>query len=103
LGDRPWPSKPVRGQANGKKFMNYLYIIKSLKDGNHYVGMTSDLDGRLNYHNSGRVRSTKSRTPFIIIYNEEYQSLSEARYREKYLKSYKGSVEKENIIRSLQV
>jgi putative endonuclease len=78
----------------------YLYIIKSLKDNNHYVGITSDLVKRLNYHNAGRVRSTKNRIPFIMIYNEKYKSVAEARDREEYLKSYKGCVEKESIISS---
>ena len=81
--------------------MNYLYILKSIKDGNHYVGITSNLSERLKYHNSGRVRSTKDRVPFVMIYNEEYHSMKEARVREKYLKSYKGCVEKERIISSL--
>jgi len=81
--------------------MNYLYILKSLKDGNHYVGITSNLNERLKYHNSGRVRSTKNRIPFVMIYNEEYNTIGEARVREKYLKSYKGCKEKEDIISSL--
>ena len=81
--------------------MNYLYILKSLKDGNHYVGITSNLGERLKYHNSGGVRSTKNRIPFVMIYNEEYSSMGEARRREKYLKSYKGCAEKDSIISSL--
>lgn len=78
--------------------MYYVYILRSLKDNEHYVGITSDLENRLAYHNSGRVRSTKNRIPFIIIYSEKYETVLEARMREKFLKSYKGSEEKKTII-----
>jgi putative endonuclease len=78
--------------------MHYLYILRSKKDGNHYVGITSDLEKRLKYHNSGQVRSTKRRIPFNIIYSEKFDSVVEARVREVYLKSYKGSGEKFKII-----
>ena len=78
--------------------MCYLYILKSLKDRKYYVGITSNLNARLEYHNKGMVKSTRNRKPFDIIYNEKHVTMSEARKREKYLKSYKGSGEKLKII-----
>lgn len=98
LRDRPWPARPVRGQAKGRTCMYYLYILKSVRDSNHYVGITSNLKNRLAYHNKGLVRSTKSRIPFMMIYSEEFVGRTEARNREIYLKSYKGSKEKLEII-----
>ena len=83
------------------KFMYFIYILKSLKDNNHYVGLSKDVENRLRYHNAGRVRSTKHRTPFILIYKEQYPTRIEAREREKFLKSYEGSSEKLTIIKSL--
>ncbi len=77
----------------------YMYILLSLKDGNHYVGMTSDPLHRLVQHNKGLVRSTKRRTPFELLYKEVYATRIEARAREKYLKSYAGSKEKRDIIK----
>ena len=59
-----------------------VYILKSLKDNKHYVGMTSCLEKRLTYHNAGRVKSTKNRVPFIMIYNEKYETIKETRERE---------------------
>lgn len=76
----------------------FVYILKSLKDGKHYVGITKDLNRRLEYHNSGKVKSTKYRIPFKLIYSEIHPSRLNARKREKYLKSYKGSKEKLTII-----
>ena len=101
LGDRPWPAKPVRGQANGRTMAYYVYILRSLKDKNHYVGLTSNVTARLVYHNAGKVRSTKARTPFELLYKEVYATRAEASEREKYLKSYKGVGEKLSIIESL--
>lgn len=78
--------------------MYFVYIIKSVKDNGYYVGITSNLSERLVYHNQGRVRSTKSRKPFTLIYSEKYLTRLEARSREKYLKSYSGSKEKNKIL-----
>ena len=82
--------------------MYYVYILRSLKDAGHYVGMTKDIAARLNYHNKGRVRSTQSRTPLSLVYKESFGTRLEARAREKYLKSYKGSKEKLTILENLQ-
>ena len=78
--------------------MYHVYIIQSLKDRGYYVGLSSDVEKRLVYHNAGRVRSTKARTPFTLVYSEDFATRVLAREREKYLKSYKGSQEKQNII-----
>ncbi|MEK7156760.1 MAG: GIY-YIG nuclease family protein [Patescibacteria group bacterium] len=79
----------------------WVYILRSLKDGNHYVGLSSDVAARIEYHNAGRVRSTKHRSPFELLYKEAYATRAEARVREKYLKSYEGSKEKLSILESL--
>ena len=66
--------------------MYYLYILKSTNHNYSYVGTTDNLQRRLNEHNSGRNRATKWRKPFVLAYQEEYQTLSEARKREWFLK-----------------
>jgi len=69
--------------------MYYVYVLKSLKDGKLYTGITNNLDRRLKEHNKGKpsTPSTKNRGPFILIYKESVKSRKEARRREKYLKS----------------
>jgi putative endonuclease len=67
-----------------------VYVLLSGKDSNFYVGMTNNLPRRISEHNSGKVRSTKSRTPFYLIYSEEFPNRKDARTREKYLKSAAG-------------
>ena len=63
-----------------------MYILKSRKDKNLYVGSTSDLKKRLKEHSEGKVFSTRSRRPLELIYYEAYKVESEARNREKQLK-----------------
>ena len=66
--------------------MFFMYILKSLKDGNLYIGSTSDLKRRIKEHNSGFVFSTKPRIPFKLVYFEGYANEEEARHREHNLK-----------------
>ncbi len=66
--------------------MYYLYVLKSLKDGNLYTGSTIDLKKRFKEHNGGLVRSTKHRRPFELVYYEAYCSEKDARLRESRLK-----------------
>ncbi len=67
-----------------------VYILKSLKDDGFYYGYTLDLVKRLERHNTGLVRSTKSRTPFVVHYTEEYQTKTEALKREIFFKTIDG-------------
>jgi putative endonuclease len=76
----------VWGRAQNKAIMFYVYVLKSLKDGNLYVGSTNNLERRLNEHNLGKVFSTKNRIPLEIIYYEAYKSEVDARTREHNLK-----------------
>lgn len=48
-----------------------VYILKSEKDRGYYYGYTSNLANRVEYHNQGLVRSTKSRIPFMVHYTEK--------------------------------
>jgi len=66
--------------------MYALYILKSLKDKEFYIGSTNNLRRRLFEHNNGQVFSTKSRRPFELIYCELYKSEDDARKREHNLK-----------------
>ncbi len=66
--------------------MFYTYILQSKLDKKFYIGSTKDLRKRLREHNSGLVKSTKSRKPFELIYYEAYKAENSARNREKSLK-----------------
>lgn len=79
--------------------MPYLYILKSLKVENwHYVGICRNLQERLKQYKKGSVKSTKSKRPLQLIYNKQYDTITEARKKEIFLKSPKGYLEKKQII-----
>ena len=69
--------------------MFYVYILKSLKDNNLYIGSTNDLRRRIKEHNLGKAFATKTRRPFILLYYEAYRSENDARKREHNLKPRK--------------
>ena len=66
--------------------MFYVYILKSKKDEEWYVGFTADLRRRFSQYASGLVVSTKARRPFELIYYEAYTSKDKARKREHNIK-----------------
>ncbi|KKR45832.1 MAG: hypothetical protein A3A97_04460 [Candidatus Terrybacteria bacterium RIFCSPLOWO2_01_FULL_40_23] len=70
--------------------MFYIYVIKSLSCSTRYIGSTGNIEKRLEEHNQGRVRYTKGRRPWQLIYSEKFVTLGLARKREIYLKSGQG-------------
>ena len=72
--------------------MFYVYVLRSLKDGQLYTGYSINLKNRLDEHNKGYVKGTKNRYPFELIYYEACMSKYDAYRREKYLKTYHGKV-----------
>ena len=70
--------------------MYCVYILKSEKDGNLYIGKTNDLRRRLAEHNAGHTPSLKSRRPLVLLESIECESEEEARELERrYKKGYK--------------
>jgi len=70
--------------------MYYMYVMRSMKDHKYYTGCTSDLRNRFNLHVCEKVRSTKGRGPFQLIYYEACINRGDAYAREKYLKTGMG-------------
>ncbi len=67
-------------------------ILKSLKNGRHYIGHAHNINDRLLRHNAGQVKSTKNYKPWQLIYTEKYNTKVEANRRELEIKSYKGGI-----------
>ncbi|PIX90041.1 MAG: excinuclease ABC subunit C [Candidatus Moranbacteria bacterium CG_4_10_14_3_um_filter_45_9] len=80
--------------------MYYVYILLSKKDKNRYVGYTNNLKLRFEQHQKGKVESTKNRCPFTLIYYEACLNQQDATHREKYLKTYHGSMFLKNRLKS---
>lgn len=71
-------------------WMFYVYVLQSETSKTHYYGHSIDLDNRLKRHNAGKVRSTKGRRPWKIVYSEPFDTKSEAYKRELFFKSIEG-------------
>ena len=67
--------------------MFYVYFLRSLKNGDLYIGSTEDVNNRFSRHNTGKVRYTKSYRPWILLGSEAFETRSEAVKREKFLKT----------------
>ena len=72
----------------GKRF---VYILRSADDpGRHYVGVTSDVDPRLDWHNHGPCGHTTEHRPWSPVVVLEFPTEQAALRFEKYLKSGSG-------------
>jgi len=69
---------------------HYVYVLRSEKDKNLYIGYAVDLMRRLGQHNARKNFSTKSRTPFKMIYVEATLNEEDAKRREGYFKTSQG-------------
>nr|WP_299342527.1 GIY-YIG nuclease family protein [Allomuricauda sp.] len=67
-----------------------MYAISSFDFNYIYVGMTSNMEERLNRHNRGWEQTTKPYAPFKLIYSENCDNRDLGRKREKYWKSGVG-------------
>lgn len=72
--------------------MYYVYVLFSKKDSKRYIGYTNNLKLRFEHHQKGKVESTKNRRPLSLIYYEACLNQQDATHREKYLKTYHGSM-----------
>ncbi len=70
--------------------MYYTYVLRSKKDNDSYIGFTDNLEKRFAEHNGGKVKSTKNRRPFNLIYYEACLNKQDAVKREKYFKTEFG-------------
>ena len=69
------------------EYMFLVYAIESLAIKRIYIGHTQDLDKRLQYHNSGYVKSTARDRPWALVALEKVESKNEARWIERALKT----------------
>ena len=79
----------------------FVYILQSLKDGSYYVGSTQDLEDRVQRHNQGRSKYTKSKRPWQLVYHEEHPDRSSATKREYGIKGKKRKAFVEQLVRTI--
>jgi putative endonuclease len=87
--------------SNSKRTTYYfVYVLRSKKDKQLYVGFTQNLKSRFEEHSKGHVSSTKDRRPLELIYAELSLCKEDATHREKYLKTYHGRMFLRNRLKS---
>ncbi|MBK9455677.1 MAG: GIY-YIG nuclease family protein [Chitinophagales bacterium] len=67
--------------------MYFVYALKSIQHNYIYVGLTDNVERRVNQHNKGYERTTKPYLPFKLILIESFDTRLDARQREKELKT----------------
>ena len=68
----------------------YIYILFNKTRNFIYIGYSENLIQRIQEHNKGRSQSTKAHRPLRLIHYEAYRNKSDAKRREKYLKTNRG-------------
>ena len=75
-----------------------VYILYSPGSKRNYTGCTSHLIQRFLSHNIFGKDSTAKYRPWLVVHVEFYNSKTEALKKEKYYKSGRGSIKKNQII-----
>ncbi|KKR85071.1 MAG: GIY-YIG domain protein [Candidatus Uhrbacteria bacterium GW2011_GWA2_41_10] len=72
--------------------MSLIYLLFSPKINRFYIGSSREntVESRLKRHNEGRVKSTKFGSPWKVVCVEHFETYTQARKRELYLKSGVG-------------
>ena len=78
----------------------HVYVLWSIRLAKTYVGMTSNLEARINAHNLANKGWTLRGRPWQLIYSETFRDKSSALLREKYFKSGVGRQFIQTIIKS---
>ncbi|MDS3910021.1 MULTISPECIES: GIY-YIG nuclease family protein [Staphylococcus] len=67
---------------------HFVYIVRC-SDNSLYTGYTNNIEVRINKHNVGKgAKYTKTRRPVVLVYQEMYETKSEALRREYEIKTF---------------
>ena len=76
----------------------FVYILKC-SDGSYYTGITSNLEKRIEEHNTGIYKGyTSTRLPVELVYSNRYNDVNEAIRSEKQIKGW-SRAKKEALIK----
>ncbi len=70
--------------------MYHIYVLSNKLKTRTYTGVAVDVDKRLKEHNNGEVVSSRAYLPYEVIHVEVYDTLKEARQKERFYKSTTG-------------
>jgi len=78
--------------------MAYVYILKSKKNGDYYIGSTDNFEQRMKQHRRGSVRTTRRLLPVEVMFRQECDNVQLAKKVERKMKSFKRRDYIENMI-----
>ena len=85
----PWMVRAAR-ISNNVGMPHIVYILRSLRQKKLYIGYTTNLERRIEEHNTGKSAATKPYAPWEMIFYETYNNSVDAKRREQYFKTSKG-------------
>lgn len=94
-----WFMGVVQGYTASPMSFWYVYVLRSARDRQFYIGSTNDLDRRVLEHQKGKNISTAKRLPIELVYFEGHRSKEDAVRREHYFKTTKGKVTLRQMLR----
>jgi len=69
----------------------FVYILRSdARPDRHYVGLTSDVAGRLHWHNEGPSGVRRASRPWSLVVSLEFSDATITGWFERYLKTGSG-------------
>ena len=81
---------PRADESRYKSSVITLYVLQSSINGKRYVGITNNLQRRLLEHRSHGTKAGQLLKDFVVLHTETFKDHTEARRREKWLKSGQG-------------
>lgn len=80
--------------------MYFVYMVECA-DGTFYTGIATELERRIEEHNSTDkgAKYTRTRRPVVLVYSEEYPDRSSASKREYEIKKKMSRTDKLNLIK----
>ena len=78
--------------------MPALYILQSSTTQKYYIGSAMDLSARIAEHQRGHSPYTRNHGPWTLVHQEKFETLAEARRRERQVKSWKSHRSIEELI-----
>ena len=78
--------------------MYSVYVPRNEMYSRFYVGFSGDIEARLVQQNAGKVKATRCLKPMPIVYTEAYETSTEARKGERYLKYLKSHEAIEDLV-----
>jgi putative endonuclease len=95
-------NQPYMHPSQGSPWV--IYIVRC-RDGSYYTGITTDLQRRIEEHNSRETgaKYTRSRRPVILVYSESAPSRAVATQRENQIKKMNIADKKQVIAAGMPV